>query len=123
MNADLLRALDRRLQIMRGFNEGELTVDGQLFQLCRDALAKQDQGSVVKESLTADEPVAPDLEKFARCMFDISEWPEGGDIDGCTFQDAAVECGLLVETLMYAPCGENCHCNECNAPTEKEWAA
>ena len=54
MNADLLRALDRRLQIMRGFNEGELTVDGQLFQLCRDALAKQDQGSVVKESLTAE---------------------------------------------------------------------
>jgi len=132
MNADLLRALDRRLEIMRGFNEGKLTVDGQLFQLCRDALAKQDQGSVVKDSLTADgfdvhkfiaTVNAPDLAQFARLLFAESEWPEGGDIDGHCFQEAAVECGLLVETVMHAPCGENCHCNDTNAPTETEWEA
>ena len=83
------------------------------------APTKPDADSVVKEYLTA----VPNLVKFARLMFAESEWPEGGDIDGCTFQDAAVACGLLVETVMHAPCGENCHCNECNAPTEKEWAA
>jgi len=123
MNADLLRALDRRLEIMRGFNEGELTVDGQLFQLCRDALAKQDQVaalSVVKESLTAGFDVhefiatvnAPDLEKFARLLFAESEWPEGGDIDGFAFQEAAIECGLLTAETRTQACAENCHCAE-----------
>ena len=36
-----------------------------------------------------------DLEKFAKKMFELSDWPEGGDIDGFDFQEAAVECGLL----------------------------
>jgi len=53
-----------------------------------------------------------DLEKFARKMFELSGWPDGGDIDGCSFQDAAVECGLLTEVIVYQPCGERCQCVE-----------
>jgi len=77
--------------------------------------------SVVKESLTADgfdvhefiaTVNAPDLAKFARLLFAESEWPEGGDIDGFAFQDAAVECGLLTPETRTQACAENCHCAE-----------
>ena len=51
-----------------------------------------------------------DLEKFAKRMFELSDWPEGGDIDGLDFQDAAVECGLLTSETRTEPCEENCHC-------------
>jgi len=77
--------------------------------------------SVVKESLTADgfdvhafiaTVNAPDLEKFARLLFAESEWPEGGDIDGFAFQEAAIECGLLTAETRTQACAENCHCAE-----------
>ena len=53
-----------------------------------------------------------DLEKFAKKMFELSDWPEGGDIDGFDFQEAAVECGLLTPETRHEPCGDNCHCAE-----------
>lgn len=53
-----------------------------------------------------------EAEKFAHKMFDLSDWPEGGDIDGFDFQDAAVECGLLITETRTEPCEENCHCAE-----------
>ena len=52
------------------------------------------------------------LEKFAIRLFELSGWPEGGDIDGFDFQEAAIECGLLTSEFRYEPCGENCHCAE-----------
>lgn len=51
-----------------------------------------------------------DLQKFTKKMFELSDWPEGGDIDGFSFQEAAVECGLLIPELQTKPCSENCHC-------------
>lgn len=52
------------------------------------------------------------LQRFARLMFQLSDWPNGGDIDGFAFQDAAVECGLLIRETRYEPCGDSCHCAE-----------
>ena len=51
-----------------------------------------------------------DLEKFAKKMFELSDWPDGGGIDGFAFQDAAVECGLLIPEIHKEPCGEGCFC-------------
>lgn len=55
-----------------------------------------------------------DLEKFARKMFELSDWPEGGDIDGLDFQEAAVECGLLTPETRYECCSMHgtCFCTE-----------
>ena len=54
-----------------------------------------------------------DLEKFAQRLFELSDWPEGGDIDAVAFQDAAIECGLLTPETRTEPCDqENCHCSE-----------
>ena len=53
-----------------------------------------------------------DLELFARKMFELSDWPEGGDIDMFDFQEAAIECGLLIPETRTEPCGEHCHCAE-----------
>ena len=51
--------------------------------------------------------------EFAKEMFKLSDWPEGGDIDGADFQDAAVKCGLLIPETRYAPCSEDgCRCAE-----------
>jgi hypothetical protein len=43
----------------------------------------------------------------------LGDFPEHGDIDGFALQDIAVECGLLVEQLTTAPCGEACQCADC----------
>ncbi len=55
-----------------------------------------------------------DLEKFAKKMFELSDWPEGGDIDGFDFQEAAVECGLLTPETRYECCSMHgtCFCTE-----------
>jgi hypothetical protein len=64
--------------------------------------------------------VTPDLEKFARKMFELADWPEGGDIYAWDFQAAAIECGLLVAETRTEPCGEGCFCDGYYAPDE--WA-
>lgn len=59
------------------------------------------------------DPTREQLEAFARKMFELSDWPEGGDIDGFDFQDAAIACGLLTATKQYKPCGDEntgCQC-------------
>ena len=54
-----------------------------------------------------------DLEKFAKRLFELSAWPEGGDIDAFDFQETAVECGLLTPETRTEPCNpDNCHCAE-----------
>lgn len=58
--------------------------------------------------------MTPDLEKFALKLFELADWPEGGDIDMFDFQEAAVECGLLTPETRHEPCSliEYCHCRE-----------
>ena len=50
------------------------------------------------------------LRAFAREMFELADWPEGGDIDGFAFQDTAVKHGLLIEETRTERCGEKCYC-------------
>jgi hypothetical protein len=49
---------------------------------------------------------------FVRDVFDKMDWPDGGDLDCDTFQELAVKHGLLIPTIMHAPCGEICQCAE-----------
>ncbi len=50
---------------------------------------------------------------FINEMFKLFDWPEGGDVDGGEFQDAAVKHGLLVPETRFEPCAkEDCMCNE-----------
>ena len=58
--------------------------------------------------MSSDELV--NLRTFVRALFEKSEWPEGGDIDGYDFQDLAVEHGILTPETVTAPCGDNCWC-------------
>ena len=51
------------------------------------------------------------LTAFAREMIELSDWPEGGDIDGFDFQEAAVKHGILIPEKRAEPCGEDCNCN------------
>jgi hypothetical protein len=50
-------------------------------------------------------------EAFIREIFELSDWPEGGDIDGFELQDAAVKHGFLIPETRMEPCGEGCNCN------------
>lgn len=63
----------------------------------------------------------PRLAEFARRIFEAADWPDGGDIDGFTLQDIAVECKLLVPKVMHEPCGEECHCQSEGGYTAREW--
>lgn len=49
------------------------------------------------------------LRTFAQKM--LEGWQKDfGDVDGCKIQDAAVECGLLIEETRREPCGTDCYC-------------
>ena len=50
------------------------------------------------------------LRAFCRELFELADWPEGGDIDGFSFQDAAVKHGLLTAETRTERCGERCYC-------------
>jgi hypothetical protein len=52
------------------------------------------------------------LQRFVGKMFEATDWPDGGDIDGFEFQRIAAECGLLAEVEMKEACGEFCQCLE-----------
>jgi hypothetical protein len=60
-----------------------------------------------------------DLEAFFRELIELADWPEGGDIDGFEFQDAAVKHGLLIPEQRTEPCGEGCNCNQYYS--DEEW--
>lgn len=60
----------------------------------------------------------PDFVKFARAILD--GWPDGGvEMDGFELQELATDCGLLVPTMMAAPCGAEpdgcCPCQDAEA--------
>ncbi len=55
------------------------------------------------------------LRAFVLALFEACDWPKGGDIDGCQFQDLAEEHGLLEVRLMRFKCGDECYCNELGA--------
>lgn len=50
------------------------------------------------------------LRAFCIDVFDETDWPEGGDLDGFTFQELAIKHGLLQRETRTEPCEENCHC-------------
>ena len=54
----------------------------------------------------------PDFIGFARELFKLSGWPEGGDVDGWDVQTVAVKHGLLISETRTTPCGEGCFCAE-----------
>ena len=47
------------------------------------------------------------LEAFTAAI--MEDWHEG-DLDGGSRQDIAVKHGVLLETVVTEPCGENCNC-------------
>ena len=58
------------------------------------------------------------LREFAADMFDASDWPDGGDIDGFEFQEAAIKRGILIPETRRERCGERCHCAENHSESE-----
>jgi hypothetical protein len=60
----------------------------------------------------------PDLVGFANAMFQLADWPDGGDIDGFDFQDAAIRYGLLIPERRTQPCQEGCQCEGMYDPDE-----
>jgi hypothetical protein len=50
------------------------------------------------------------LRTFIRALFEASHWPDGGDIDCGTFEELAVEHGILTPKTVTAPCEDNCFC-------------
>jgi len=58
------------------------------------------------------------LRLFVARLFDLTGWPDGGDLDGFDFQDAATEHGILTPETRTEPCNQNerdakhCHCEE-----------
>jgi hypothetical protein len=49
---------------------------------------------------------------FIADLFDITDWPFGGDVELFTVQDLAVKHGILTEETRTEPCGEGCQCAE-----------
>lgn len=61
----------------------------------------------------------PDLLGFAKAIFEATDWPTGGDLDGFAFQEIAEKYGLLKAETRTAPClPEGCHCAEYYDPDE-----
>lgn len=58
---------------------------------------------------------------FANAIFDIANWPEGGDIDGFELQDIAEKHGLLVPETRHEPCGAPCNCENYGCFSKEEW--
>lgn len=58
------------------------------------------------------------LRDFVRGLFDLNDWPDGGDIDGFDMQELMTKHGILVEQRMEQPCNvgredfQNCSCAE-----------
>ena len=52
------------------------------------------------------------LRGFVKELFELADWPDGGDIDGFDFQDTAVKFGVLETEQRTEPCGESCNCAE-----------
>ncbi len=52
------------------------------------------------------------LRAFCTALFDVTDWPGGGDVDLITVQDLAVTHGILTKETRTEPCGDNCGCAE-----------
>jgi hypothetical protein len=72
----------------------------------------------LKAQLQAATERAERAEAFARKLFEATDWPEGGDIDGGAFQELAIEHGFLTPETRNEPCGEVCFCAEYYGPDE-----
>ena len=92
---------------------------------CRACVAEEELRTAQREieKLIADAAQEVEsLRAFAREMFCLSDWPEGGDIDGFEFQEAAIKHRLLVPEERHEPCNENsdelCQCADSNGPED-----
>lgn len=58
------------------------------------------------------------LRAFVRDLFELNDWPEGGDVDGFDLQELLVKHGILIEQTVTEPCNVgreeavNCSCAE-----------
>jgi hypothetical protein len=50
------------------------------------------------------------LRQFVASLFEANDWPEGGDIDGFTFQELCEAHGILILETRTQPCREGCFC-------------
>lgn len=58
------------------------------------------------------------LREFVAALFEANDWPNGGDIDGSTFQDLCAAHGILLPETRTEPCREGCWCDEYNGGAE-----
>ncbi len=49
---------------------------------------------------------------FVDDLFEKTDWPDGGDLDGFDFQELCVKHGLLATVEVTEACGDNCGCAE-----------
>lgn len=66
----------------------------------------------IRAAVEAERELRKPLEAFILRLFEISGWPEGGEIDGFDFQDAAADAGILTAETRTKPCAESCFCEE-----------
>ena len=52
----------------------------------------------------------------------MGDWPDDCGVDGFDLQDFALKHGLLTETKVTGPCGENCWCLEYHGGDPEDWA-
>jgi hypothetical protein len=107
-------------QLAAARNEAKINAEN--FHITNQAYCKQDaiiEG--LKRDLAAARENNSDIEccveiaKLRRAiakLFDLIDWPEGGDIDGGDFQEWAVDCNILVGEIRTHMCAENCQCSE-----------
>lgn len=76
--------------------------------LCPDCQKEKDARIAALEAENAQMAA---LAKFGlACLIESRD--SLGDLDGGWIQDEAVRCGLLIETTVHAPCGDECLCAE-----------
>jgi len=58
------------------------------------------------------------LRAFIANLFEATDWPEGGDLDGFQFQELATKHGILTPEERIAPCEgrESCWCSDYGGP-------
>lgn len=75
-----------------------------------------DEFRKLRAALSAARREVEALRGFAQAMFEASDWPDGGDIDGFEFQELATKFGLLEPKEMTERCGEVCQCADMDEP-------
>jgi len=72
----------------------------------------------LKARIAALEAEREGLRAFIANLFEATDWPEGGDLDGFQFQELATKHGILTPEERIAPCEgrESCWCSDYGGP-------